>query len=335
VQAIILKFGVRKFGRGTGKSYRKVDKNKLPMFLTAYHHTPVLLPEVIKYLNIIKGEKYIDATIGGGGYTDYILQHNAIVLGIDYDKETIEYLHRKYGDRVNKSIFLKHGNFADLKKIADQYNFDDARGIIFDLGMSSYHIDSSNRGFSFNKDEPLDLRYNLHGSSLKASQIINNCTKGELYEIFCKYAEELNSRAIVEAVFRARTINGVINTSKELSGIIEKALLQNTIKRHDKYNSVGKVKARIFQGLRIAVNDEISNIQKALCQLTAVMQKDARVVILSYHSLEDRLVKKFFLKEEKNRNLKIINTKPIIAPYLEIKRNPRAKSAKLRVAQMY
>src|SRR3989338_4490438 len=206
----------------------------LPMIHTDIFHRPVLLPQVISYLNVVCGGKYIDATIGGGGYTYEILKRGGIVLGIDADEEAIRYVEAKV--KINKELFLEEGNFANIKSIARKYDFETVSGIIFDLGMSSYQIDMSGRGFSFHKDEILDMRM---GSEvrLKASDILNSFNEERLYEIFSSFSEELNSRAIAHAVFRARTLKQNIVRTKDLVNIVNKVI--------GKYDP--KVLARVFQ----------------------------------------------------------------------------------------
>ncbi|MBL7159776.1 16S rRNA (cytosine(1402)-N(4))-methyltransferase RsmH [Candidatus Microgenomates bacterium] len=277
-------------------------------------HKPVLLKEVIEALNIRKGKKYIDATFGGGGHTKEILKRGGLVLGIDQDSETISKLKTK-NEKVktyikNKKLILKKGNFRNLKKIAEENSFDKVAGILFDLGLSSWQIEKSGKGFSYLRDEPLDMRIDS-SQKITAAEIINHSTREELYEIFTKFGEEINSRAIVNAIFRAHPIK----TTRELVEVIGG---KNT-------NQL----ARVFQALRIIVNDELDNLKITLSQAIDLLEKNGRLVIISFHSLEDRIVK-FSLR---TKNLKIITKKLIRPSREEIIKNTRARSARMRVAE--
>ena len=276
-------------------------------------HKPVLLKEAIKALNIRKGKKYIDATLGGGGHTKEILKRGGIVLGIDWDAETISKLKTK-NEKVktyikNKRLILRKGNFRDIKKIAQKHGFDKSAGILFDLGLSIWQIEKSKRGFSYLRDEPLDMRMDL-SQKLTAVEIINNLTREELNEIFTRFGEEINSRAIANALVSARPIK----TTKEIVEVIGK--------------DAGQL-ARVFQALRIVVNDEIENLKAALPQAIGLLEKKGRLAVISFHSLEDRIVK-FGLRA---KNLKIITQKPIRPSREEIMTNIRARSARMRAAE--
>jgi len=267
-------------------------------------HKPVLLKEVIKVLNIRKGKKYIDATFGGGGHTKEILERGGVVLGIDWDPETIEKQITK-----NKELILEKGNFKNLRQIAKRRGFEKVAGILFDLRLSSWQIEKSGRGFSYLRDEPLDMRMDPN-QKLTAVDIINTSSKEELDEIFTRFGEEINSGAIANAIVSARPIK----TTRELAELIGK--------------DVGKL-ARTFQALRIIVNDELDNLKTALLQAIELLEKEGRLVIISFHSLEDRIVK-FALKDS---NLKIVTKRPIRSSREEIKANVRARSARMRAAE--
>lgn len=292
------------------------------MILNYEFHLPVLLPQVIDGLKIKAGNKYIDATLGGGGYTEEILRRGGMVLGIDCDRDALEYVKGKW--KIGKEVFLEHGNFADLKKIAEKYGFNDVAGIIFDLGMSTYQLEKAGKGFTFQRDEPLDMRMD-ETLVLTAADVINTYSVERLYEIFSRFAEELNSRPIAEAIFRARTINGSIRTTGQLVEIISKVV------GNDKYRL--RIIARIFQALRIVVNEEITKLREGLLQACDLLKVGGRLTVLSYHSLEDRVVKFTLNQERKTGNLQIITSKPIRADLDEVKVNQKAKSAKLRIAE--
>lgn len=301
------------------------------MVLPSVFHEPVLFDAVIKGLNIKKGHKYIDATLGGGGYTWEIVRRGGIVLGIDVDREAIEHVKNF---KVGKEIFLERGNFAHLKKIAEKFGFVEVSGIIFDLGMSSFQIERSGRGFSFEKDEPLDMRMNRN-QELTAADIINRSCREELYEIFSKFAEELHSRAVADAIFRARTVKGPIKRTGQLVDIVRQVIGKNQRKKDKKLDKrlYQKDLARIFQALRIVVNKEIENLKKGLLQAVDLLQTGGRLAVLSYHSLEDRLVKLRFKQEERSGNLRVLTKQPIRADRFEVRLNRRARSAKLRIAE--
>jgi len=299
------------------------------MILNHNFHLPVLLPQVIDGLRIKKGSKYIDATLGGGGYAFEIVRQGGIVLGVDADSASIDFVKEKIknqriGTKLGKDIFLEHGNFANLKNIAKKYGFFNVAGIIFDLGMSSYQLMSGRRGFTFGKNEPLDMRMDKR-QALTAAEIINTYSIERLYEIFSKFAEELNSRPIAEAIFRARTLDGPIESTGQLVEIIDKTI------RNDKYRT--RVIARVFQALRVTVNDEINKLREGLLEAIYLLASGSRLIVLSYHSLEDRVVKFTFREEQKKGILQIITLRPIRADLEEVKANPKARSAKLRIAE--
>ena len=268
------------------------------------YHIPVLLKEAIDGLKVKPNGKYIDATIGGGGHAFEILKRGGVLLGIDIDQDAIDYVKEKL--EINKDIFLERGNFRNLKSIARKCGFDKVDGILFDLGVSSHQLDTAKRGFSFRSDAPLDMRMDKE-SNLTAQYIVNKYSKEALYEIFSKYSEELDSRAIASAIVRARALKP-IKTTRELAKILPRPTL-------------------VFQALRIAVNEELDNLIEGLHSGADILKKGGRMVVISFHSLEDRIVK---LRFDKNK-LKMITKKPIIPNYEEIKVNPRSRSAKLRI----
>lgn len=282
------------------------------------YHTPILGEEVLSGLNVKANGKYIDATVGGGGHTIGILKKGGNVLCLDKDPDAITFtrkrLEKEY--KEGKDFILRLENFANLKKIAQELQYTDVDGILFDLGISGHQLDESGRGFTFKKDEPLDMRMDSKGA-LTAQYILNHYTKGELYDIFSKFAEEINSRNVSEAIIRARSIKSIDSTKDLLD-----ALRINLSNKED-YRTV----TRIFQALRIEVNDELGNIKKAIPQGIDLLKTGGRLVFLSFHSLEDRMIK---LNMKKERFISLTK-KPIVAGASELERNPRAKSAKLRI----
>ena len=290
-------------------------------------HTPVLLKETIDLLQVKKGEKYIDATLGGGGHAGEILDLGGRVLGIDVDEEALDYVEKNEELRTkNKELILLKGNFRNLEEIAHLNNFDKVKGIIFDLGVSSHQLDEGERGFSFSKSGPLDMRMDK-ALGVKASDLVNILTKGELYEIFIKLGEEHRARAISDGIVRARGISP-IRTTEDLSKVIQEALgIRGEISEFTK----AQINKRVFQALRIAVNDELGSIKEALPQSLNLLESGGRVAVISFHSLEDRIVKQSFKEFESAKMGKIITKKPVIAENEEINSNPRARSSKLRV----
>ena len=296
---------------------------------TNNYHTPVLLSEVTKGLNLRKGKKYIDATLGGGGHALEILRNKGLVLGIDCDPEALEEVREKVksldGESLNNLILVKE-NFAHLKKIAERHHFNKVAGILFDLGLSSHQLETPGRGFSFDSEAALDMRMDPQ-LSVTAKDLINGLTEGELYELFKKYAEEDDSWRIARALVRARTLKP-ITTCDELADIVVKA------KGRDKFERIHPA-TRVFQALRMVVNDELNNLKGALPQAVDLLENGGRLVVLSFHSLEDRIVKNFFKEQEEQGVLKILTKKPIEPTDAERKRNHRSRSAKLRIAEKY
>ena len=288
-------------------------------------HIPVLLSEVIKLLDPKENENYIDATLGEGGHTLALLQKTSPagkVLGIDLDPETLEIAHRKlhaFGDR----LILANDNFKNIEAIIDEKKFKEISGIIFDLGMSSRDVDEAGRGFSFMKDEPLLMNFGSD-ALLTAEQIVNNWPEDELEKILKLYGEERFARQIARRIVVARS-NKPIKTTFDLVKIIENSV--PSFYRHGRIHPA----TRTFQALRIAVNDELNTIQKGLEIALKIVSAGAKIAVISFHSLEDRIVKNFF-RDHKDV-LKILTKKPVTPAEVEILNNPRARSGKLRVAQ--
>lgn len=295
---------------------RKTDK----------YHVPVLLKETIDLLKVKPKARYIDATLGGGGHAEEILKRKGVLLGIDVDPEAISYSKERLKDACPlSSPKVVQGNFAEIDKIAKEEFFEKVEGILFDLGVSSHQLETAERGFSFNQDGILDMRMDPR-LSLTARELINGLNEGELDELFSKLGEEKYSRRFARAICLARRIKP-IQTCDELAQIILRVAPQRG--RFDRTHPA----TRVFQALRIAVNDELNNLRVALPKAVELLNKNGRLVILSFHSLEDGIVKKFFLEKEKKGILKVITLKPITPSQEEIKINPRARSAKLRAAE--
>ena len=289
-------------------------------------HVSVLSKEVIENLNVEKGKKYIDATIGGGGHSEEILKLGGIVLGLDGDQDAIDYLKDKLKIKNEKlkiweRLTLVRGNFRDIDKIAHLNNFNKVSGIIFDLGVSSYQLQTAERGFSFQKVGPLDMRMDQE-LNVKAADLIKILKKGELYELFVKLGEESSAWKFSSSIVRARGIKP-IETTQDLARILERSVHRGKSKIHRA--------TKVFQALRIAVNDELNSLKEALPKALDLLDKNGRLLVISFHSLEDRIVKNLFLEFESKGKGKIVTKKPVIPSFLEIEKNRRARSAKLRV----
>ena len=313
-------------------------------------HIPVLLKESIEILSPKKGEFFIDATIGGGGHSAEILKKigaSGKLLGVDWDKDAIESLNLPAGGgkfKDCKNIILVNGNYADLPEILKENKLPKADGLLLDLGMSSDQLEHSGRGFSFLRDEPLIMTYmtNLANRFLTAAEVVNSFSEKELADIFWEYGEERYSRQIAKNIVeernpRAKSASWLIGagqgkkrilTTFELVEIIKKAVPKN-------YEQ-GRIHpaTKVFQALRIYVNGELDNLEKLLKNLTAVLKPNGRAVIISFHSLEDRLVKNNFRQMVKERKAEFLAKKPIRPSIEEIRNNLRARSAKMRAIKI-
>lgn len=288
------------------------------------YHTPVLLKEVLDLLQVKKGKKYIDATIGGGGHTEQILKNSGQVLGIDTDTDAIEFVKNRLHDF--KDLVLEKGNFNNLKEIALSKKFNPVSGILFDLGVSSKQIDTPERGFSFLRNGPLDMRMDKD-SHITADYLVNLLSKGELYEIFKNLGQESRAFAISNSIVKSRRVKA-IKTTAELAEVVKQAYgFKGEISDFNK----NLINQKTFQALRMAVNMELENIKIALPQALEVLEVGGRIAVISFHSLEDRMVKQAFLDFERKNIGRIITKKPIVATKEETIMNSRSKSAKLRV----
>lgn len=280
-------------------------------------HTPVMLPEVIEGLRIEPGKKYIDATVGGGGHGVEIVRRGGMLLGIDADQEAIDFARKTF--KAEKNWKLIKGNFRDIEKIAKENGFNEVDGIVFDLGVSSHQLDMPERGFSYRfTDAPLDLRMDQTRGEM-AAQLVNRASAEELYEIFTRFAEEELAWPISHRIVRARAVRAIRTT-----GDVAK-LVGELIGEGKKKNAT---LSRVFQALRIAVNEELTNLQAGLGGAERLLVAKGRLVVISFHSLEDRMVKQYMQKD----TWQVVTRKPTVASRVEQNQNPRARSAKLRIA---
>jgi len=292
------------------------------------NHIPVLLNETIDSLDIKKGETVIDATVGAGGHSKAICQKigkDGILLGLDQDKTALKIAKENLAGEKCK-VILENGNFRDISALARGKNLRNADKILLDLGVSSMQFGPTGRGFSFLYDEPLlmTLKSDIGEDDLTAYEIINSYREEEIAGIIYKYGEERASRRIAKEIVKARKVKPIA-TSGELAEVVKKAFPA----KHFKLNPATKT----FQALRIAVNDELVALENGLKESWEILSKGGRISVISFHSLEDRIVKNFFKNLSKEKNGVLINKKPIIATREEIKSNPRSRSAKLRTIE--
>ncbi len=301
------------------------------------YHKSVLVQEAIDGLKVRTGSKYIDATLGGGGHTSSIVEKGGLVLGIDADQEAIDFVKANFqfsrlpkpgtgGQAIsNFQLRTARGNFADIDKIAKENGFEKVSGILFDLGVSSHQLDTPERGFSYLKSGVLDMRMD-QGLGVKAADLVNALGRKELYEIFEKLGEEHRAHAISESIISARRIAPFV-TTEDLVTVLTKAYGFKNDSDFAKATS-GK---RVFQALRIAVNDELASLRAALPKALGLLEPGGRLVVISFHSLEDRIVKRAFIDFERSGKGMIITKKPILPSSLEIKMNSRSSGAKMRI----
>jgi 16S rRNA (cytosine1402-N4)-methyltransferase len=294
-------------------------------------HTPILADTVLDLLDAKADRRYIDATVDGGGHTQALLARTAPegkVLGIDRDSQLLELTRRRLGaDVACGRLTLVHGDFRNLEDIARLHGFAEVDGILFDLGLSSYHFDRSGRGFSFGGAEPLDMRFDPgDAESESAAEILARRREEELALLLFELGEERYSRRIARAIVRRREKQPV-RLASELYELTIGAL-PGPARRHGDRSA-----ARVFQALRLAANRELEAIEDALPQALRLLCPGGRLVVLAFHSLEDRIVKNFLRAQKQVGAVEILTKKPLRASDEEVGRNPRAASAKLRAAR--
>ena len=302
-------------------------------------HQPVLLQETIANLVTDRHGTYVDCTVGGGGHLSLLLDHlapDATVIGIDKDADTLN--NTRIGLTADNLILVK-ADFRQLDQVLNDLESIQVDGIMLDLGVSSFQLDISERGFSFHEDARLDMRMNRE-QKLTAWEIVNGWTDAEITRILFEYGEENHARSISRAIVKSRQ-QQPINTTLELAQIIKEAVPARY--RREKHPA-----RKSFQALRIAVNEELEALREVLPQAVGALKVGGRLCVISFHSLEDRIVKQFFQDQSRQCTcppdfpvcicgcrppLKLVHRKPIIPADTEITANPRARSAKLRVAE--
>ena len=302
-------------------------------------HTPVLVDQVLKFLIGSPSGVYVDGTVGGGGHSIEIvrrLNKAGKLVGIDLDEQAIAFASDRL-KQFEKQTFLKKANFAKLGEILGSFEIDQVDGILLDLGVSSHQIDSSERGFSYLASGPLDMRMST-GIKTTAEKIINTYSEQDLERIFREFGEERKARYVARAIVRERG-KSQITITQQLAKIIEPVVpFQHRIKSL----------ARVFQAIRIAVNEELENLNLFLNQSLDLLKSGGRLVIIAYHSLEDRLVKEFFTGQSnpcqcppglplcvcgKQATIRLLTRRVVRPSEEEIKTNPRSRSAKLRAGK--
>lgn len=299
-------------------------------------HIPVLFREVLAGLRPQPGGRYIDATLGAGGHAAGILTASAPdgrLLGLDADPEAVEFtgqVLRPFGGRV----ILRTANFRQIEAIALALGFGQVDGILMDLGLSSRQLSNPERGFSFSQDGPLDMRMDP-SQATTAADLVNHLPQADLADLLWRYGEERHSRRIARAIVADRPVT----TTKQLADLVER-----TVSRRERIHPA----TRTFQALRIAVNDELEALSQALVQARNLLRPQGRLAIIAFHSLEDRLVKRFYQQESRDclcppempvcvcghrATLRVLTSKPVRPTAGEIAQNPRSRSARLRIAE--
>ena len=289
-------------------------------------HTPVLVKEVIEYLNIRPGAKIIDATVNGGGHTLAILERfkDVKILGIEWDPIIFENWKLKI-ENLSQNIILVNDSYVSLKTIVDKYDFE-PDGILFDLGLSSWHYEESGRGFSFRRNEILDMRFNPEMESESAVDIVNKYSEDELRELISSLGEEQFAGNIAKNIVRTRREKSIVMT-KDLVEVISRSVPEWY--KHRKINFATKT----FQALRVAVNDELENIRKGIEAAIDILKPGGRLVVIAFQGLEDKVVKEVFKEKHKEGIIEFVVKRTIKPSWEEQKSNPRARSAKMKVVE--
>jgi 16S rRNA (cytosine1402-N4)-methyltransferase len=287
-------------------------------------HKAVLLQEVISYLQIRSEGFYIDATFGGGSVSREILSrlsNKGRLIAIDTDREAV----KRADDlaKLHPNLLVAHSNFSELDKILDSMKINSVDGIVADLGLSSYQLDDVSRGFIVVSDSKMDMRYDMNSNTPKASDILRNYSEKELVALFQKYSEQPFERRIAAEIKRSKPIS----TPRELHALVER-----TIPSSQRYKTK-KITINLLRGLRMEVNNELDTLKTFIDQAVSRLDPGGRLVVISFQSVEDRVVKNAFREHKHQDNLQIITKKPITPSDEEITVNPRSRSAKLRAAE--
>ncbi|MFH1366469.1 MAG: 16S rRNA (cytosine(1402)-N(4))-methyltransferase RsmH [Patescibacteria group bacterium] len=315
-------------------------------------HVPVLLKEVIEYLNPQSNQNFIDLTLGGGGHAAAILEKTGpkgLLIGVELDKKTLEIAKNKLAKYTDRVILISD-NFKNINKIKnEQFSNLAIHSVLLDLGLSSYSLSDDNRGFSFQTDGQLDMRFDPSSGGITAAEILNTYSFGKLSRIFREYGEDKFYKMIAAKVIQCRAIQKFTQTKQLVSAVLQVYKSKLKSNKEIPYLRGGIHPAtKIFQALRLAVNEELENLKAVLPQIKDLIVPGGRIAVISFHSLEDRIVKQFFRKESRDciclvempicqchhkKSLKILTKKPVIPERQEVSDNLRSRSAKMRVAE--
>lgn len=302
------------------------------------YHRPVLAERVADYLVTLPEGIYVDCTVGGAGHARFIAEKigaSGKLVCLDADIDAIHYATAQLGSYPN--VMIRQAYFDQLDVILDSEKLLPVQGFLFDLGISSFQVDSPTKGFSYQADGPLDMRFDRR-QRLSAREVVNQYTQAQLEHILWNFGEEKRSRKIANQIIEARQQTAIESTAR-LREIVEKAVSPRMI---------NKTLSRVFQAIRIEVNDELGRLSRALQKAFICLNRGGRIAVISYHSLEDRIVKDFFREKERDcicppelpecrcdkvSEMKILTRKPVLPGREEIQQNPRSRSAKLRVAE--
>jgi len=307
-------------------------------------HLPVLAEEVLEMLAPASGSLQIDATLGGGGHTERILEAtnpDGRLLGLDADGAAIARVDGRLRPRFGERLVLRQANFRDLALVAPEAGFGAVDGCLFDLGLSSFQLADTDRGFGFRAGGPLDMRFDT-ARGIPAAELLATLDAGELTALFRRYGEEPRAGRIARAIVDARS-TAPVATAEELAALIERVVPPNPRQPRRTHPAT-----RVFQALRIAVNEELESLEAGLAAAMDLLRPGGRLVVLSYHSLEDRIVKRFFAAERqgcicppeipvcvcgRSPRLRLVTRRSITPSAEEVERNPRSRSARLRAAE--
>ncbi|NOS77625.1 MAG: 16S rRNA (cytosine(1402)-N(4))-methyltransferase RsmH [Nitrospira sp.] len=307
----------------------KVDTSGDDKISSRSRHVSVFLDEITAWLVTDKAKTFFDGTVGYGGHSEQLLEKagdKAVLVGIDRDEEALAYSRARLARFGNRAILLK-GDFVDVKQLLRNVDIPEVDGALFDLGVSSPQLDDSNRGFSFQEDGPLDMRMD-QSTGATAGQLVNALPESELADLIFQYGEERFSRRIARAIVRAREQKALAST-QELTTVIKESV--PAAYRHGRIHCA----TRTFQALRIAVNRELDVLEPAIRDAVDMLRPGGRIAVISFHSLEDRIVKHTFraLAERPHPQVAVLTKRPQVPSDAECQANPRARSAKLRVAE--
>ena len=289
-------------------------------------HVPVLAEEVVKYIVNNNSGIYVDATAGSGGHATEILKKlssNGRMILLDIDPQAVEYLKKKFAD--DNRVYIFNRSYTDIPEVLNETGLSEVNGVIFDLGVSTHQLYDGERGFSFMRNGPLDMRFSMSPNGISAYEVVNTYDEEILINIFQTYGEEPYAEEVASAIVRHREIKP-IETTAELAGIISSVI-------PSKYDLRKHPATRVFQALRIYVNDEFSNIEKGIKSAVDVLARGGRLGVITYHSLEDKLVKRIFSQLKRSGIVKLVKKHGVRPRWSEKKRNRKARSAILRVVE--